>query len=105
MGELVATSDMTLILKGYLVSEWRIIYSGKARMQGDHFRGFLIIQAGDDRGLDERGNERDGAKWSESGYIMEADLKRFAVKFDVRYERKKKVNDEKSFQSEMWSIC
>lgn len=105
MGEFVATSDMTLILKGYLVSEWRIIYSGKARMQGDHFRGFLIIQAGDDRGLDERGNERDGAKWSESGYIMEADLKRFAVKFDVRYERKKKVNDEKSFQSEMWSIC
>lgn len=32
MGEFVATSDMTLILKGYLVSEWRIIYSGKARM-------------------------------------------------------------------------
>lgn len=62
MGGFVATSDMTLVLNRYLVSEWKIIYSGKARMQGDHSRGFLIIQVGDDKGLDERGNERDGAK-------------------------------------------
>ena len=102
IGEFIATSNMTLVLKGYLVSEWRIIYSGKARMQGNHFRGFLIIQAGDDRGLDERGNERDSEKWSESGYIMEADLKFLLLNLMCGMrERKKSMMMRKVFSLSM----